>query len=267
MLKELIESVDKSIDEVVQYIEKKSPISYTLLLGQADIIEGLEKHVGTNCVIDYQLDTYNDETRNAFYLKYMNKNYRHDGFLYQGEDGIYDLNIEMMIYTHLWESSFLYKTIYRIASIVKNGEYVWKLEMPKAGIYNILTNDIVAPLKQAGLKLGDIIEDSYCSVLRNSFAHSLYQIVEDRKIIHTRSNNSYNTFSFEEFQRKFLQSIIICNHLSNKLLIIHDSLASKNAQLTEEFMTPDGLKVSVYGCMVQRGNSLYPEFRLVRSIY
>ena len=43
------------------------------------------------------LDTYKDETRDKFYIRYLNRRYKNDDFKYQGEDGIDDLCVEMMI--------------------------------------------------------------------------------------------------------------------------------------------------------------------------
>ena len=58
--------------------------------------------------LDYMLDSYRDETRDNFYIRYLNRRYKNDDFKYQGDDGIDDLCVEMMIYSHVWESeSFL----------------------------------------------------------------------------------------------------------------------------------------------------------------
>ena len=81
-------------------IAKGDYISYILYIGRADVIPELKAHFGTSCVIDYQLDRYYDETREAFYLHYLNRNYSKEGFKYDGESGIDDLSIEMMIYCH-----------------------------------------------------------------------------------------------------------------------------------------------------------------------
>ena len=69
-------------------------------------------------MIDYQLDRYHDETRESFYLHYLNRNYIRDGFRYDGESGIDDLSIEMMIYSHLWSSDTFLKLLFRLSNIV-----------------------------------------------------------------------------------------------------------------------------------------------------
>ena len=54
------------------------------------------------------------------------------------------------------------------------------------------------------------------------------------------------------------------NKLQNYLEMNHDAAGKKNNALTNAFFTPDGLKVQVYGQMVNRAGNLYPEFRLVK---
>ena len=46
----------------------------------------------------------------------------------------------------------------------------------------------------------------------------------------------------------------------------HNEAARKNTALTEPFLTPDGIKVQVFGKMVQRGEEMHPEFRIAKII-
>ena len=46
----------------------------------------------------------------------------------------------------------------------------------------------------------------------------------------------------------------------------HNLAAEKNTALTEPFITPDGVKVQVFGKMVTRGDELRPEFRIAKII-
>lgn len=116
----------EAIDEAFISMAKKDYISYILFIGRADMIPGLKQHVGTDCVIDYHMDTFYDQTRAQFYLRYLRRNYNKDGFSYKGEDGIDDMHIELMIYSHLWDSSDFIKSLMRIASIVSGNGYIWQ---------------------------------------------------------------------------------------------------------------------------------------------
>lgn len=71
-----------------------------------------------------------------------------------------------------------------------------------------------------------------------------------------------NTFSFNEFQTKFLKSVLLMNHLGNEMQMQHDLAARHGTALTEVFLTHDNVRVQVHGEMVKRGHEYYPEFRL-----
>ena len=79
-----------------------------------------------------------------------------------------------------------------------------------------------------------------------------------------RTKQGYRTYTFGEFQKIFLYSVILMNKLQNYLEMNHDYAGKKNNALTEAFFTPDGLKVQVYGQMINRAGNLYPEFRLMK---
>ena len=54
------------------------------------------------------------------------------------------------------------------------------------------------------------------------------------------------------------------NKMENYQEMNHNIAANKNTALTEPFLTPDGVLVQVFGKMVQRGDIMHPEFRLVK---
>ena len=252
------------LDEAFKMMGKKFNKDFILFIGRADVIHGLKQHTGTDCVIDYQRDTYYDETRTQFYLHYLNRNYKRDGFAYEGESGIDDLNIELMIYCHLWDSSYFMKALWRLASIVSGNGYVWEAEIPWLKKEEFMTNNIIKPLKSAGLKFGELVEECYDAGLRNAFAHSLYTIDAERRTIHIRPRKGYKTYSFDNFQILFLKSAFLMNLMENMLEHNHNIAAKKNTALTEAFLTPEGEKVQVYGVLQERGDIVRPEFKIVR---
>ena len=75
IIKEIIEEILQAIEDSFVTIAKYDYISYILYIGRADVIPELKAHFGTSCVIDYQPDRYYDETRELFYLHYLNRNY------------------------------------------------------------------------------------------------------------------------------------------------------------------------------------------------
>lgn len=264
MLVEILEEINNAIEETYNYVCKHDYISFILLIGRADVIHGLKQQVGTDCVIDYQGDRYYDETREGFYLRYLNRNYTREGFNYFGDNGIDDLSIEMMIYTHLWDSKYFLKSLVRLAAIVKGDGYLWDPDIPDNGKWGFFHDRIIAPLKAKNLKLGEVVEKGYSSDIRNSFAHALYDVDVERRSISLRPKRGYRMISFDDFQKKFLYSVVLMNKMQNTLELNHDAACRKNTALTNAFMTPEGMKVQVYGTMRHRGDCLYPEMRLVK---
>lgn len=276
MLKEIITEVENILNDSIKRIAHEDYLSFILFIGRADVDSGLKERQGTGCVIDYQLDRYYDETRDAFYLHYLNRNYNREGFHYEGESGIDDLSIEMMIYCHMWDSLYFLKSLYRLSSILCGNGYLWDVENVKKpknrayedvkGKYEVVKDNIINPLKEKGLQLGDLIEKSYNSIFRNAFAHSLYNINVESREIYTRTKEGPMTYSFEDFQCCFLNSAILMNRLQNVLEQNHINFAKTSTILTDPFETPDGILVYVKGVMVERGGELFPEFRLVKVV-
>lgn len=264
ILFELRQSVLDAIHEVYQFMASKYYTEYILFIGRADVISGLKSQCGTDCVIDYKMDTYYDKTRTDFYLHYLNRNYRKDGFGYQGEQGIDDLNIELMIYCHLWDSSYFIKSLCRMASIVTGGGYLWHQDVPWKRKDTFMQERIIKPFKENGFKLGELVESCYDPSVRNSFAHALYTIDVEQRLIHFRPQKGHMTLSFNEFQKIFLQSVMLMNLMENILETNHIEAAKLNGALTKPFLTPEGIKVKVHGQMIRRGSIMCPEFRLVK---
>ena len=178
MLKDIIKETESAIDAAYKEMYEKYYIPFVLLIGRADIMPGLNRHYHTDCVIDYQLDRYYDETREGFYIRYLNRNYHREGFHYEGDEGIDDLSIEMMIYDHLWDSSYFLKSLVRIAAILTGKGYIWKPGLKDGGKWEYINKEIIEPLKEKGIELGRIIEKGYSTDIRNAFAHSLYNIIQ-----------------------------------------------------------------------------------------
>lgn len=264
MIKELYEDTTQALDEAFRFMRAKFNKEFILFIGRADIVPGLKQITGSDCVIDYQGDTIYDETRTRFYLHYLNRNYKRDGFAYKGESGFDDLNIELMIYCHIWDSSYFIKALYRLASIVSGKGYIWNVKIPRLKKEEFIIKKIIEPLKTVGLKIGFLLEECYDAGLRNAFAHSLYTIESEQRMIYIRPEKGFKSYTLEDFQTLFLKTTLIMHLMENMLETNHNEAAKKDAALTEAFMTPDGVKVQVYAYMQNRGDSIRPEFKIVK---
>lgn len=266
MIKEIQDEICLAIEQAYDTISKMDYNAFILLIGRAEIQRGLKVIVGTNCVMEYRMDIYFDETRSQYYLNYLNKNYSKEGYDYPKEDAVNDITTELTIYSHLWDSEYFMKSIYRIAAIISGKGYLWESVLPTKDVHMDFRNNVIEPLKNHGLKLGEILEKAYHSSIRNAFAHSRYVIDTSARRIGIRPKSGYESFSFGDFQQIFLYSAILMNKMENYQELYHNNAAHKNTALTEPFPTPDGIKVQVYGRMIQRGEKLYPEFRIVKVI-
>lgn len=264
MIVRICEEILDAIDEAFNVMAKQDYISFILFIGRADMIPGLKQHQGTDCVIDYKLDTIYDETRVDFYIRYLRRNYSREGFSYAGKTGIDDMHIELMIYSHLWDSSYFIKSLMRIASIVTGKGYLWNPKIDWMHKDAFMKKWIIDPLMSSGLKLGPLVERCYDPSVRNAFAHSLYTIEPERRFIIVRPMKGMKTLTFDEFQSLFLHSVILMNKMENALETNHRKAAEKNAALTDVFYTPDSVKIQVLGTFVQRGKELHPEFQIAK---
>lgn len=266
MLKEIRENVDNAINLAFQMMARVDNTSFILYIGRADIMRGLGKHAKSDCVIDNHLDIYLDDTRTSFYLRYMNRNYKKNGFRYEGVSGLDDLSIEMMIYTHIWESEYFLKSLVRLAGILNGKGYIWEPEIDSHGKWDFIKKNVVQPIEPYCPELANIIQKAYSSDIRNAFAHSLYNIDPKSKNIYIRPQRGSQTIPFATFQEKFLYSVILMNSLLNTIEKHHFNAALCNNALTPVFLTPDGVNVQVYARIDYIKGKPYPRYFLNRII-
>lgn len=260
----------KQVNDALDAILNKNYKKYVLLLTQGVRIPRLGEYAKTDYAIDYQIDRNEDETRERFYLEYLNKNYTKNGYIYAGTNGFVDLNLELMIYSHIWESYYLLKILVQIADILDNRDYDWEFEIDEDNRKDFINDRIIIPLKKYGLELGHTIERLYDSSLRNAFAHSLYSIDEKCKKIYllpklkSFKNAKKIVYSFEEFQILFLESINLSYFISNFVSTRRHKLAEINGYIIEPedpILLPDKKEIAIKGSFRDVDGRSYPEFQ------
>lgn len=138
-LDEIIKDVEDSIMGALDDLLRQSKDNYILYLVHGDYIPELKAIGKPGYVVNYQVDNYNDETRQRFYSKYMNTYYgKEPTWDYSSEEGEYRLNIELMIYCHVWESTPFLKDIVRLAHLLNDKPYDWDLKIPEHGLYDYI---------------------------------------------------------------------------------------------------------------------------------
>ncbi|GEM_PF-580732 len=122
------------------------------------------------------------------------------------------LQIEMLIYSHIWESKLLLKQINTAVQIIEGSAVSWNYTFPDDR--RMFIDDLCARLKSQNLKLGVQIEQAFHTSLRNAFAHSDYDIHFPSKSIYLdtfKPGTSWDipSITFDEWMEKFLLSFII----------------------------------------------------------
>lgn len=239
LLRELDYKVSSAIEEALVTLSRISQPNYCLLIARAGVLPMLENVGKSRYVMDCAMDVYHDETRQQFYLNYLNANYNKGVLNYTEKDGLDKLYVEMMIYSHLWDSQRFLKDIYRISTMIAGKPYDWELDLEDGLSYKVMKDEVITPLKEKGLKLGEIIDSCYSSHIRNSFAHSLFDIDIQSRKIHLRSkhikNNEDAILTFDTFQDKFLHSIFLCYCLTIIIDTYRLEAAKANTAITDAF--------------------------------
>lgn len=205
-------------------------------------------------LMDSAIDALKDESREKFYVRYLRRNYNKEGFCYEGEDGIDDLHIEMMIYTHIWESTYFFKQLSRLVGVISGDGYMWNLNT-EASRHKIIKETMIAKLREKELLLGDLLDEAYSSYIRDSFAHSVYSIdVDSRKIFlfnvsRNNADKGNNTIEFRDFQKKFMISIQLCYWMNHCLEQARMDFA-KAGVITHPIAIPDGRLILVFAKMI-----------------
>ena len=71
MIEDIQEEICLAIEQTYDTISKMDYNAFILLIGRAEIQKGLKAIVGTDCVMEYMMDIYFDETRSRYYLNYL----------------------------------------------------------------------------------------------------------------------------------------------------------------------------------------------------
>ncbi|WP_419051848.1 hypothetical protein, partial [Parabacteroides goldsteinii] len=161
--------VETAINQDFDELKRLNPNNYALYFMSIEICNGI-------ILLEDRRSDILDSSRLHFLQKFMENYYTFDNEDKTVHDDAYRFNLEMMIYTHCWESDYFLKKLRKLCQLLDGEEYnfypidipVSKKEWIKESIYNILI--------KKNLKLGKIISQRYDQHLRNSFAHSSYSI-------------------------------------------------------------------------------------------
>ena len=194
------------------------------MIGTVQINRGISPYM-----IDNQMGLYKDTDRVQFYVSYLNSNPAL--FVSQIPDEEqrnnfvkYCTTSEMMIYSHIWESSRLLTMLKHLANLIEGKPYDWKLTVPDYTRHDFIRNELRDVFKDHNLQIANIISKSYHSQIRNAFAHSDYSFgigqFEDDILLwnYKEQNRSWQRkgLKFDEWNERFAISITLAHYLLEK---------------------------------------------------
>lgn len=149
---------------------EKKPNDFVCLLARGDYHEIPLLGYSPYSIDDIR-DLYKDKDRLDFLQEFLTFNY---GFP-EGKPSRDDnklLAIELMSYTHIWESKPLYRILRRLAELSTGLDYSWRIDIKDFGKTQWLIDNIVTPFSTSVPSIHAVIGKGYHRQLRNAFAHS-----------------------------------------------------------------------------------------------
>lgn len=204
--------VKEAIDECFQSMAKAPQDSTCIIsyLANGDYACELEKSDLNPYVVDYTLNELRDQDRLEFLTEYLNENYTFKEK--QTSDSKTSITMELMIYSHIWESEPFLKDLKRIASLANSGTYLWKVDVPDFTKHTFI-REIRESLEGNKLKLAEVIKKGFSSSVRNAFAHSAYtfQYGTNRITFLNYKGKEWEIkeLNFDEWSTRFCYSFIL----------------------------------------------------------
>lgn len=233
------------IEYMFQQMKTKDYKSYALFLASAyknELYLRIPPHVPF--ATEYVYEQYIDETRNSFLSEYLmgyEERLRHPDKI-NCNSVSYDINLQMMIYTHIWESKLFLKRLIRIANIMSYNGYIWDIPFVRKNKKDReveikkgqMIKDTILPLfKESDGRLYEFLSSCYNSDLRNSFAHSMYMVDESSNKINT-IESTFDGFEksidLEDWEVLFIKIALFNFHLSHVLESCREELMKEIAE-------------------------------------
>lgn len=216
------EGIKRAICTILDKMMAKSFSDYVLLLARADYHEWLDRPEMdvTPYILEDGRYRMIDSTRQRFldmyFEKYVDKLISNKASEVNEQE--YDLNIQMMIYSHIWESALFLKQLERIALVLNGERFNWNRRFEGNSIKSQLIEECIQKkLEYVDKGMWVLIKSCYSRELRNDFAHSTYQIQMGTRKIVSHNNGLFQgkPVGFDEWGEMFVKSVMLSSHLNN----------------------------------------------------
>lgn len=212
--KEVKEAVEESINLIRQTGKREN--DFILFLANCNLKIESGKH---NFFASFSHEKLGDLDRLEFINFYLNlpfnKIYKDSDDKTKSELRKNLMFLELMIYSHSWESISNLKTLFRISEISQGNDYPWLITVPEMGKHNFIRNNIRNKLGNNASKLREVISNSFHSQIRNAFAHSQISFWNnENEVVQFHNYNSDDNWtqwgmSFEEIEIRIAKSILL----------------------------------------------------------
>lgn len=221
---EVIEAIDEAFKAVIDSSPRENEV--LLFLANAHLNKSFIGSSINPYVIDYRVDSLNDMDRLENLQEYLQDRYSFKDS--NSTDTRFSLSIELMIYTHLWESKTFLKSLKNLAILSGGNKHDWNIEVPNMGKHKFIREEIRDVFKGNGLKIHHVISKGFHSQLRNAFAHSEYSIALNEPqfnlLNYTNSPWGMEYISFDDWTEKFCYSLLLNWRLLEKISALRQLL-------------------------------------------
>lgn len=247
--------IESTINSTLDAIKNNNEDNYIIFIADGDYMSNTAQGF-LPYVIDSRRDIYGDETRREFlntilnnFYSFNKSNIRPPFSTVVVEDNEIQISVELMVYSHIWESEYYLKKCNRLALLSMGKPYKWKLEIPSMQKSNFINDEIIKNLRQSNNSLETFFTHSYDNKLRNSFAHCSYSLDSKKKTITVKYQKKgkwqYKTLSYDEWSVMFCKSFLLNYHLINILDSRRKNIINEFGKDTFSIPIPKGRTLNI----------------------
>jgi len=223
---EVMFAINEAFDFAIN--NEKNKNDYILFLCNASIYEGIAS--GYNpYVINNEIDKLKDRDRLNFLIKYIRNHYSFK--IENTVDSKLSISIEMMIYTHTWESIRHLKLLKQLSNLCDSQDYNWNIKVPSYPKRPFITGGIRDVFKKHSLKIHEVMTAGFHSSLRNAFAHSEYVFSDTSPYIELLNykgefEGELQGISLDDWTKRFCYTFLLNFRLIEKYFKVRSNLIS-----------------------------------------
>jgi len=134
----------------------------------------------------------------------------------------YSLNIELMIYSHLWETEWGLSSLKHLTNFVEGIKYDWRLKIPWQDKWSFITKEIKQVFEKHNLDIANLLKETYHSQLRNAFAHGQYGLSWKVIQLYNFKGKTYEmpAITFEDWEERFIKTVEIFIEIANQKYLL-----------------------------------------------